>query len=69
VLGEISSVIGDLGGNVLEVDHHRTFLNVPVKGASIDITIETRDADHAREIINGIEAKGHKVEHLNAPKN
>ncbi|MCV6575601.1 MAG: threonine ammonia-lyase [Cohaesibacter sp.] len=67
VLGEISSVIGDLGGNVLEVDHHRTFLNVPVKGASIDITIETRDADHAREIIKGIEAKGHKVEHLNAP--
>ncbi len=67
VLGEISTIIGDLGGNVLEVDHHRTFLNVPVKGASIDITIETRDADHAREIISGIEAKGHFVEHLNAP--
>ncbi|HAT85769.1 MAG TPA: threonine ammonia-lyase [Rhizobiales bacterium] len=68
VLGEISTVIGDLGGNVLEVDHHRTFLNVPVKGASIDITIETRDADHAQDIIKGIESKGHKVEHLNAPK-
>ena len=67
VLGEISTVIGDLGGNVLEVDHHRTFLNVPVKGASIDITIETRDADHARQIIRGIEAKGHIVEHLNSP--
>lgn len=68
VLGEISTIIGDLGGNVLEVDHHRTFLNVPVKGASIDITIETRDAAHAREIISGIEAKGHIVEHLNAPQ-
>ena len=67
ILGEISTVIGDLGGNVLEVDHHRTFLNVPVRGASIDITIETRGADHAREIIEGIEARGHKVEHLNAP--
>ena len=67
ILGEISTVIGDLGGNVLEVDHHRTFLNVPVRGASIDITIETRGADHAQEIIRGIEAKGHKVEHLNAP--
>ncbi|PLW76728.1 threonine ammonia-lyase [Cohaesibacter celericrescens] len=69
VLGEISTVIGDLGGNVLEVDHHRTFLNVPVRGASIDITIETRDAAHAQEIIQGIEAKGHQVEHLNAPEN
>ena len=68
ILGEISTIIGDLGGNVLEVDHHRTFLNVPVKGASIDITIETRDADHARDIIAGIESKGHTVEHLNAPK-
>ncbi|TLP43397.1 threonine ammonia-lyase [Cohaesibacter sp. CAU 1516] len=68
ILGEISTVIGDLGGNVLEVDHHRTFLNVPVKGASIDITIETRDAEHAREIIRGIEAKGHAVAHLNAPQ-
>ena len=67
VLGEISTVIGEHGGNVLEVDHHRTFLNVPVKGASIDITIETRDADHARDIIKGIEEKGHIVEHLNAP--
>ncbi|SNY93077.1 threonine dehydratase [Cohaesibacter sp. ES.047] len=68
ILGEISTVIGDLGGNVLEVDHHRTFLNVPVRGASIDITIETRGADHAREIIEGIEAKGHHVEHLNPPE-
>ena len=67
ILGEISTIIGDLGGNVLEVDHHRTFLNVPVKGASIDITIETRDAEHAHDIITGIEARGHKVEHLNAP--
>ena len=68
ILGEISTIIGDLGGNVLEVDHHRTFLNVPVKGASIDITIETRDAAHAKSIIRGIESKGHDVEHLNAPK-
>lgn len=68
ILGEISTIIGDLGGNVLEVDHHRTFLNVPVKGASIDITIETRDASHAHDIIKGIEACGYAVEHLNAPE-
>ncbi|WP_316859625.1 threonine ammonia-lyase [uncultured Cohaesibacter sp.] len=66
ILGELSTIIGDLGGNILEVDHHRTFLNVPVKGASIDITIETRDAGHAQEIITAIEANGHKVEHLNS---
>nr|WP_321457475.1 threonine ammonia-lyase [uncultured Cohaesibacter sp.] len=67
ILAELSKIIGDLGGNILEVDHHRTFLNVPVKGASIDITIETRDAHHAKEIVMAIESAGHRVEHLNKP--
>ncbi len=67
ILAELAKIIGDRGGNILEVDHHRTFLNVPVKGASIDITIETRDAAHANEIIMAIESAGHSVEHLNKP--
>jgi threonine dehydratase len=67
ILAELAKIIGDRGGNILEVDHHRTFLNVPVKGASIDITIETRDAAHASEIIMAIESAGHSVEHLNKP--
>ena len=29
------------GGNILEVLHHRTMLDVPPKGASVDVTVET----------------------------
>ncbi|WP_018697704.1 threonine ammonia-lyase [Amorphus coralli] len=66
VLGEIASVIGQLGGNILEVSHHRLFLNIPAKGTSVDFTVETRDAAHAAEIVTGIEALGLTVDRLDA---
>lgn len=62
VLGEISTIIGSMGGNILEVEHHRTFLKVPAKGATLDVVIETRDGAHARQIIGALEAKGFVVE-------
>ena len=66
VLGEIAAAIGRLGGNILEVSHHRLFLNIPAKGTSVDFTIETRDAAHAAEIVAGIEALGLTVERVDA---
>ena len=51
VLGTIATRIGVLGANILEVDHRRLFLDVPAKGAKLDVTIETRDAAHADEIM------------------
>ncbi len=47
VLGQIASRLGELGANILGVDHHRLFLDVPAKGAKLDITMETRDGAHA----------------------
>ena len=43
LLGRVASRLGGLGANILEVSHGRLFLDVPAKGVSIDITIETRD--------------------------
>ncbi|SDR13176.1 threonine ammonia-lyase [Pseudovibrio sp. Tun.PSC04-5.I4] len=57
ILGEISTLIGELGGNILEVSHHRLFLDVSVKGATLDVAIETRDRQHAHEITNALEAR------------
>jgi threonine dehydratase len=52
VLGLISSALGEQKANILEVHHQRNFLDVPAKGAILEITIETRGPDHAGEIIN-----------------
>jgi threonine dehydratase len=51
VLGQIATRLGELGANILEVGHRRLFLDVPAKGAKLDVTIETRDAAHAEQII------------------
>ena len=47
VLGPIASLLGNLGANILEVEHRRLFLDVPAKGAKLDITVEARDRQHA----------------------
>jgi threonine dehydratase len=60
VLGAIATSLGELGANILEVDHRRLFLDVPAKGAKLDVTIETRDAAHADEIFAAMAANGYQ---------
>jgi threonine dehydratase len=60
VLGVIATRLGELGANILEVDHRRLFLDVPAKGAKLDVTIETRDAAHADEIFAAMGSSGYQ---------
>ena len=66
VLGIIATRIGGLGANILEVDHRRLFLDVPAKGAKLDVTIETRDAAHADEILAAFAADGYSPVRIEA---
>ena len=68
VLGEIARTIGSHGGNILEVYHDRTLLNVPPKGAIVDVTMETHGGAHAAEIISALSSKGFRVERLDPPQ-
>jgi threonine dehydratase len=67
VLGRIATTLGRLGANILEVSHRRMFLDVPAKGAELEIMVETRDARHAEEIVATIEAEGFSARVLDAP--
>jgi len=60
ILGQIASRLGEFGANILSVDHHRLFLDVPAKGAKLDVTMETRDAAHAEEIFSALAADGYQ---------
>jgi len=60
VLGPIASLLGELGANILEVDHRRLFLDVPAKGARLDITMEARDREHAEEILRALASSGYQ---------
>jgi len=66
MLGRVATSLGDAGANILEVSHRRMFLDVPAKGITLDVMIETKDARHAAEIIAKLQAKGFSVFRLNA---
>ena len=58
LLGMAASRIGQLGANILEVSHGRLFLDVPAKGVTMDVTIETRDAQHTAEVFEALTRDG-----------
>jgi threonine dehydratase len=60
VLGPIASLLGQLGANILEIGHRRLFLDVPAKGARLDVTVEARDRQHAEEILAALAAGGYQ---------
>ena len=60
VLGPIATLLGQLGANILEIDHRRLFLDVPAKGARLDVTVEARDRLHAEEIFAALAAGGYQ---------
>jgi threonine dehydratase len=66
VLGHIATLLGDLGANILEVEHRRHFLDVPAKDARLDVTVETRDKAHVEEVAAALHAKGYAPERINA---
>jgi threonine dehydratase len=60
ILGQIATLLGAFGANILSVDHHRLFLDIPAKGAKLDVTAETRDAAHAEEIFRAFAVAGYQ---------
>lgn len=59
VLAKVATIIGDAGGNILEVLHNRMLTDVPAKGAELHINVETRDANHAQAICDAIHQAGY----------
>jgi len=64
-LGEIASELGRCGANILEVHHRRFYLDVPAKGAVVEIVIETKDKAHADIAVERLRLRGFKIERMN----
>lgn len=62
ILSDVTQLIGALGGNILEVSHQRMFSSVPVKEADLYLTVETRDADQAKDILSSLKEHGYNSE-------
>lgn len=59
LLGRVASRLGELGANILEVSHGRLYLDVPAKGVTVDVTIETRGAAHTGEVLAALARDGY----------
>jgi threonine dehydratase len=57
-LARISQTIGDLGANVLEVDHRRLSVSLPARSATLELTFEARDAEHSEAVVAAVAAAG-----------
>lgn len=57
-LAQISAIIAEAGGNVLEVSHNRMMAGIPAKSATLGLVVEARDAEHAQEIRDRLAAAG-----------
>jgi threonine dehydratase len=60
-LARVSGLIGKAGGNIVEVQHQRLFGAVVAKRTELDVTVETRGRDHARELVEALSAEGFMV--------
>ncbi len=66
VLAQVTKLIGDTGGNIIEVYHQRLFYDVPAKQADVDAVIETRNREHVQEIVESLKAGGFPTRVLSA---
>ncbi|MDA1089413.1 MAG: threonine ammonia-lyase [Proteobacteria bacterium] len=65
-LSRASGLIGDSGGNIVEVFHQRLFYDIPVKQTEIDVVIETIDSSHVDDIIKALVNAGFPTRLLGA---
>jgi threonine dehydratase len=50
LLARVATLVGEAGGNILEVSHNRMMTDMPVKSAYLGMVVEARDQEHADEI-------------------
>jgi len=61
VLAQVATLVGEAGGNILEVLHNRMATDTSAKLADLGMTVEARDAEHAAEIRKVLKKAGFKL--------
>lgn len=66
VLAKIAAIIGEKGGNIVEIYHQRLFQDVSVKLAEVDAVVETRNPRHVGEIVATLRGAGYPTRLLSS---
>ena len=60
-LAKVATLIGEAGGNIVEVQHQRVFGTASVKRPEVEFVIECRDREHAHALLAALLANGVQV--------
>jgi threonine dehydratase len=61
-MGSITTILGDLGANIVEILHQRMFVDLSAKSAEIEVTVETLDHEHVERVVAALEKAGYLVQ-------
>jgi len=64
-LSRMATIVGQLGGNVLQAIHDRNYSSVHLDRTKISLTLETKGTDHSKELISALKNEFSSVEVLN----
>ena len=60
-LNALLTVLARAGVNVLDVDHRRYAAALSVGQVQVEIAVETRDANHAEQVVKALERQGYRL--------
>ncbi len=67
-LARLLMVIGDAGGNLIEVGHLREGYRFHVRETGVQLVIETRGREHARRVLDAMHTAGYDVRPVEEPR-
>jgi threonine dehydratase len=57
-LGLVTTTVGKAGGNIVEIEHQRMFLDVSARSAELEVVVETIDHAHVERVIAALAEVG-----------
>ena len=63
-LAPLVNHVGSLGANIIDLHHRRAAWQVPVDRVGIELILEIRDAQHARQVVEGLTRGGYSVDRV-----
>jgi threonine dehydratase len=60
-LAAVLVLLAEVGANIIEVSHQRTFSDLPAKGTLLELVIETRDRAHLNDALTRLGAAGFRA--------
>jgi threonine dehydratase len=60
-LARLTALVGQAGGNIVEVVHQRLFADIPIRSAEVELAVETLDREHGDRLVAELRDAGYRV--------